>query len=128
MEGEVYVSGDKRNQKTQAITQIKKHLEIRLNHSEKEFDDLMEQRLQYLPGEIWPEAYLIQEALNAENKECPMSYYLKAVIGARTNDATAVIENLRKACSLDGSFKQLAATDMEFAKFFENNDFIAITK
>ena len=35
--------------------------------------------------------------LNAENKECPMSYYLKAVIGARTNDATAVIENLRKA-------------------------------
>lgn len=66
--------------------------------------------------------------LNAENKECPMSYYLKAVIGARTNDATAVIENLRKACSLDASFKQLAATDMEFAKFFENNDFIAITK
>ena len=66
--------------------------------------------------------------LNAENKECPMSYYLKAVIGARTNDATAVIENLKKACSLDASFKQLAATDMEFAKFFENNDFIAITK
>ena len=66
--------------------------------------------------------------LNAENKECPMSYYLKAVIGARTNDATAVIENLKKACSLDASFKQLAATDMEFVKFFENNDFIAITK
>ena len=66
--------------------------------------------------------------LNAENKECPMSYYLKAVIGARTNDATAVIENLKKACSLDASFKQLAATDMEFAKFFENNDFVTITK
>lgn len=64
-----FLDGDKRNQKTQAITQIKKHLEIRLNHSEKEFDDLMEQRLQYLPGEIWPEAYLIQEALNAENKD-----------------------------------------------------------
>lgn len=66
--------------------------------------------------------------LNAENKKCPMSYYLKAVIGARTNDATAVIENLKKACSLDASFKQLAATDMEFAKFFENNDFVTITK
>ena len=66
--------------------------------------------------------------LNAENKECPMSYYLKAVIGARTNDATAVIENLKKACSLDASFKQLAATDMEFIKFFENNDFVTITK
>ena len=66
--------------------------------------------------------------LNAENKECPMSYYLKAVIGARTNDATMVMENLKKACSLNASFKQLAATDMEFAKFFENNDFVAITK
>ena len=66
--------------------------------------------------------------LNAENKECPMSYYLKAVICARTNDATAVIENLKKACSLDASFKQLAATDMEFVKFFENNDFVTITK
>ena len=66
--------------------------------------------------------------LNAENKECPMSYYLKAVIGARTNDATAVIENLKKACSLDASFKQWAATDMEFVKFFENNDFVTITK
>ena len=63
-----FLAGDKWNQQTQAITQIKKHLEIRLNHSEKEFDDLMEQRLQYLPGEIWPEAYLIQEALSAENK------------------------------------------------------------
>ena len=57
-----------------------------------------------------------------------MSYYLKAVIGDRTNDATAVIENLKKACSLDASFKQLAATDMEFVKFFENNDFVTITK
>ena len=57
-----------------------------------------------------------------------MSYYLKAVIGARTNDATMVMENLKKACSLNASFKQLAATDMEFAKFFENNDFVAITK
>ncbi|WP_065218769.1 MULTISPECIES: tetratricopeptide repeat protein [Butyricimonas] len=66
--------------------------------------------------------------LNAENKECPMSYYLKAVIGARTNDANAVMSNLRKACSLDASFKQLAATDMEFAKYFENNDFTAIVK
>ena len=66
--------------------------------------------------------------LNAENKECPMSYYLKAVIGARTNDANAVMSNLSKACAMDASFKQLAATDMEFAKYFENSDFTSIVK
>ena len=70
----------------------------------------------------------VENILNAENKECPMAYYLKAVIGARTNDSAAVLENLKKACALDASFKQLAATDMEFAKFFENNDFMSIVK
>ena len=66
--------------------------------------------------------------LNAESQQTPMSYYLKAVIGARTNDANAVMDNLRKACSSDASFKQLAATDMEFAKYFENSDFTSIVK
>lgn len=66
--------------------------------------------------------------LNAETKECPMSYYLKAVIGARTNDAAMVIDNLKKACAMEASFKALAATDMEFAKYFDNADFTAIVK
>lgn len=66
--------------------------------------------------------------LNAENQECPMCYYLKAVIGARTNDTNMVMDSLRKAVALDASFKQLAATDMEFAKYFENSDFVNIVK
>lgn len=70
------------------------------------------------------------EALKKLNagKVSGMSYYLKAVIGARTNDDAMVLDNLRKACAEDVALKELAATDMEFAKYFENNDFTSIVK
>ena len=45
------------------------------------------------------------------------TYYLAAVVGARTNDATAVAENLKKAVKLDSSLAKKAANDMEFVKF-----------
>lgn len=61
-------------------------------------------------------------------EQIPMAYYLKAVIGARTNNDKMVLDNLRTACSQDASLKALAATDMEFAKYFENNDFVTIVK
>ena len=67
------------------------------------------------------------QKLNA-GKSTAIAYYLKAVIGARTNDAAMVIENLKKACAEDATLKAVAATDMEFAKYFENNDFVSIVK
>jgi len=70
------------------------------------------------------------EALNKLNAAEPsaMGYYLKAVIGARTNDDTMVFDNLKKACAENTALKELAATDMEFAKYFENNSFTSIVK
>ena len=45
------------------------------------------------------------------------TYYLKAIVGARTNNATAVAENLVKAVKLDASLADKAKKDMEFKKF-----------
>ena len=45
------------------------------------------------------------------------TYYLLAVLGARTNNEQMVLSNLAQAVKLDGSLAQKAATDMEFAKF-----------
>ena len=67
------------------------------------------------------------QKLNA-GEQIPMAFYLKAVIGARTNDDAMVMENLRKACEGDAALKTMAATDMEFAKYFENSEFTSITK
>ncbi len=43
--------------------------------------------------------------------------YLAAVAAARTNDAAAVAQNLKKAVSLDSSLKEKAQKDLEFAKY-----------
>ena len=54
--------------------------------------------------------------------------YLKAVVGARTNDKAAVIENLKAAVAQDAKLKVRAAQDIEFAKFAEDAEFQAIVK
>ena len=54
--------------------------------------------------------------------------YLKAVVGARTNDKAAVIENLKAAVAQDAKLKVRAAQDIEFAKFAEDAEFKAIVK
>ena len=45
------------------------------------------------------------------------TYYLKAIVGARTNNAAAVAENLVEAVKLDPSLVEKAKKDMEFKKF-----------
>ena len=54
--------------------------------------------------------------------------YLKAVVGARTNDKAGVINNLKSAIAQDASLKSRAAEDIEFAKFAEDADFQAVIK
>ena len=54
--------------------------------------------------------------------------YLKAIVGARTNDTQAVLENLKVAVAKDASLKARAAQDIEFAKFAEDEAFKAIVK
>lgn len=66
--------------------------------------------------------------LEASKSDSALAAYLKAVVAARNNDTNAVLSNLKDACAKDAAMKQLAATDMEFAKLFDNADFKAIVK
>ena len=54
--------------------------------------------------------------------------YLKAVVGARTNDKAAVIDNLKAAIAKDAKLKTRAAQDIEFSKFAEDAEFQTIVK
>ena len=54
------------------------------------------------------------------------SFYLKAIIGARTSNTEVVMENLKMAFDKDASLKDMAKKDREFIKFFENSDFLAM--
>ena len=49
------------------------------------------------------------------------TYYLKAVVGARTNNEAEVTTNLRKAISLDPNMAAQAASDLEFSAFNLSN-------
>ena len=45
------------------------------------------------------------------------TYYLNAIVGARTNNAAMVAENLVKAICLDSSLREKALNDAEFRKY-----------
>ncbi len=45
------------------------------------------------------------------------TYYLTAVLGARTNNESMIDSNLRQAIRLDGTLAQRAANDLEFANY-----------
>ncbi len=54
------------------------------------------------------------------------AYYLRAVIGARQQDQSMAFDNLRTAVNMDENMKECAKTDMEFARYFQDNTFISI--
>jgi hypothetical protein len=49
--------------------------------------------------------------------------YLKAVVGARLDDRTYLLNNLREAVGINADWKAYAKTDLEFAKFFTDDTF-----
>ena len=49
--------------------------------------------------------------------------YLKAVVGARLDDRNYMLTNLREAAGFDPKWKEYAKTDLEFAKFFNDDTF-----
>jgi tetratricopeptide (TPR) repeat protein len=49
--------------------------------------------------------------------------YLKGVVGARLDDRTYMLNGLREAIGVNASWKAYAKTDIEFAKFFNDDTF-----
>ncbi len=60
--------------------------------------------------------------------KCGAPSYLKAVIAARNDDKDGVINGLREAIGYNSDWKNYAMTDLEFAKYFLDDTFIAVTK
>lgn len=69
-----------------------------------------------------------QQTLDAVSNKTAITYYLEAIVAARTNNASGVASNLKEAFTKDPSLKQYAANDMEFAKFATNSVVSSILK
>ena len=56
------------------------------------------------------------------------TYYIKAIIGARTQNVAYLYDGLREAIALDPSLAQKAAGDLEFTKYLSDDTFQSIVK
>jgi Flp pilus assembly protein TadD len=65
---------------------------------------------------------------SVEPCKCGAPSYLKAVIAARLDDKNAVLAGLKEAIGYNADWKNYAETDLEFSKYFLDDDFIALTK
>ena len=69
-------------------------------------------------AQIMAEQYTAaKNTLDAVKNPDGYTYYLKAIVGARTNNAAMVAENLVKAVKLDAALVEKAKKDLEFKKF-----------
>ena len=69
-----------------------------------------------------------KKTLDAVAEPNATTAYLKAVVAARTNAKADVLSNLKNAVAQDANLKAKAASDVEFAKFAEDAEFLAIVK
>jgi outer membrane protein OmpA-like peptidoglycan-associated protein len=58
----------------------------------------------------------------------PKAFYGLAIVGARIQDETMVLNNLRTAIGKDASLKERAKKDLEFRNYFQNDAFMAIVQ
>lgn len=66
--------------------------------------------------------------LNAVAMPDATTDYLKAVVSARTNDFSGVASGLKASIAKDSKMAKKAATDLEFAKYAANADFMSLIK
>lgn len=67
-------------------------------------------------------------ALDANKAPNALTSYLKAVVAARQNNNDATLSNLKDALQANADLKAKAATDIEFAKLFDNDEFKGLVK
>lgn len=68
------------------------------------------------------------EVLKSIEKPDALTHYLKAIVGARTSDKDMTISSLKSAVSMNKEMAKMAIKDIEFAKFFTDEAFLAIVK
>jgi len=64
--------------------------------------------------------------LNGIKSEDALVYYLRAIVGARTQNTDLLFTNLRTAAGKSADLKANAAVDLEFAKYFQDATFKSI--
>lgn len=70
----------------------------------------------------------VRETLDNIKNPDATTYYIKALLGARTSNIAFVYDGLKQAIKLDPSMAKKAAGDLEFAKYLQDATFQTIIK
>lgn len=62
------------------------------------------------------------------DEECPMYYYLRAILGSRTDNSRMLYDNLAKAIEKKEKIKGYASEDREFFNYFGETEFQNLVK
>ncbi len=62
-----FMDGDKRNKRSDHEKTMKDELGDRRHHSDDDFKTYLNARMSYLPGETWPEKYLLEKVLEQDD-------------------------------------------------------------
>jgi Flp pilus assembly protein TadD len=79
--------------------------------------------LAHIMAKDYNQALATLNAVAAPNAD---TYYLKAIVGARTNQINSVVSNLKQAIAADPKLADHAANDVEFARFHTDNQFLNV--
>ena len=74
------------------------------------------------------DAQAAENTINQIESQCVYYYYLKAVIAARLDKADEVYSNLQKVVSKEPDLKEYVKNDLEFRKYFDEDQFKAIVE
>ena len=67
----------------------------------------------------------VRETLDNIKNPDATTYYIKALLGARTSNIAFVYDGLKQAIKLDPSMAKKAAGDLEFTKYLQDATFKA---
>jgi tetratricopeptide (TPR) repeat protein len=76
-----------------------------------------------LMGDVNGAKSSLNEAITKSGDQDAMPYYVLAIVGARSKDASLMTINLRKAIKIDGKLKDKALKDLEFKNYYNNTEF-----
>ncbi len=105
-----------------AIDNLSSAGEDAVTHYDRALTHLLKGSLEKEASDFQTAIEFFDKAIEADD-QLALAYYGKAISSARTDNVEDLFTNLKKAATLDADLKTRAVSDLEFAKYFNNERF-----
>jgi len=99
-----------------------------LSNAADNADNLFNKGLAQILAKDYQNAIITFDELSDKDGDYAMSYYGAAIASSRLGKGSDVVSSMKKAIDSDPALKSKAASDLEFAKFASDSNFIDAVK